>query len=238
MAEPLVQLTPRECRALLSRGELLARASEPALDALGRAAELLQFDEGHAIVRQGSEAEAMFVIVSGAAEVLLESPAPAELGRLGAGAFFGELALLTDEPRTATVRAVAPLLALRIPRRAVREVLAAHEDLAQEVWTVVARRRIRALLASSPRFAGQPEESRRLLAGELLPVLLKAGQRHQVRATGSLFVVAGQVEVESELGWMSLRGPSLLPALGPLPCRAASEAVLAVGPPLHGLNAD
>jgi putative ABC transport system ATP-binding protein len=58
------------------------------------------FAEGDAIIRQGEAGEEMFLIVEGEAEVRREGH---EVARLGAGEFFGELALLSGEPRNATV---------------------------------------------------------------------------------------------------------------------------------------
>lgn len=239
MAQPLVTLTAREKRSLLSRTELLASASDEALSALAEAAELHEVAGGELVVRQGAEADAVYVLVNGSAEVVLEGPGRWEskvLGLLRAGALFGELALLTDELRTATVRAVETLLLLVIPRRALLDVLQAHPDLALDVWTTVARRRLESLLAGSLRFASQPELARHVLASAIHPTFVPGASGLSVNATGSLYVVAGQVEVESDEGWMTLRGPSILPALGPVRCEARTDAVIATGPPLSGLS--
>jgi len=240
MAQPLVTLTPRETRALLSRIELLATASDEALDTLAASAELHEVGGGEVVVRQGTEADAMYVLVHGRAEVRLEGADADEgraLGLLEAGALFGELAMLTDELRTATVRAVEPLIVLAIPRRSLLEVLQHHPELAQEVWTTVARRRLEALLAASHRFASQPDLARRLLAQAIRPAFVPARGGLTVQATGSLFVVAGQVELQGESGWQTVRGPSILPALGPVRCEARTDAVVATGPPVGGLSA-
>ncbi len=239
MAQPLVTLTPREKRALLSRIELLAGGSDEALDTLATAAELHEVGGGEVVVRQGTEADAMYVLVHGVAEVRLDGPNADEgtvLGVLETGALFGELAMLTDELRTATVRAIEPLIILAIPRRSLLEVLQHHPDLAQEVWTTVARRRLESLLAASHRFAAQPDLARRLLALAIRPAFVPAHTGLSVQATGSLFIVAGQVELQGEAGWQTVRGPSILPALGPVRCEARTDAVIATGPPVGGLS--
>jgi CRP-like cAMP-binding protein len=85
----------------------------------GQLAELLDLGEwvnvppGEAVVRQGEAGDAFYAVVSGQVEVV-------EDGRmvnvLGPGSYFGEVALLLDVPRTATVRARTPVRAFRLER--------------------------------------------------------------------------------------------------------------------------
>jgi CRP-like cAMP-binding protein len=59
-----------------------------------------------------------------------------------AGGFFGEMSLLTGEPRTATVRAIEDVMALEITAAVFRELAIAHPSLLDHVSTVVSARRI------------------------------------------------------------------------------------------------
>ena len=69
----------------------------------------VEFAEGDVIVRQGAPADKFFIIVDGEVEVVRESEGKTRsLGTLGRGQFFGEIAILRDTPRIATVRAVKP----------------------------------------------------------------------------------------------------------------------------------
>lgn len=81
-------------------------------DVLLRLAERLsseRFAEGDDIVRQGEAGEKLYILASGAADVLVdEGRGPRIVNRLKDGDYFGEYALLADEPRTATVRAAMP----------------------------------------------------------------------------------------------------------------------------------
>src|SRR5262249_39981846 len=84
----------------------------------------------------------MFIVESG--EVLVErergNGKPEEIARLGAGKFFGEMALMTGEPRNATVRASAPCKLIRIEGSALRSVLASAPGVAEHVSRVIAER--------------------------------------------------------------------------------------------------
>jgi CRP-like cAMP-binding protein/Zn-dependent protease len=79
------------------------------------------FKPGERIVKQGDDGDAFYVIASGQVDVIEDRR---RRGRLGAGDYFGEIALLMREPRTATVRAVTPVRALELERKAFDRVLA------------------------------------------------------------------------------------------------------------------
>ena len=76
------------------------------------------FAFGETVVRRGDPADAFYVVAEGAARVLVEDENGEEisLNRLGPGDAFGEIALLEDSPRSATVRASSPLVVLRLDR--------------------------------------------------------------------------------------------------------------------------
>jgi uncharacterized protein YhbP (UPF0306 family) len=66
----------------------------------------IEFAEGEVIVRQGAPADKFFIVVDGEVEVVRESEGKTRLlGTLTRGQFFGEIAILRDMPRNATVRA-------------------------------------------------------------------------------------------------------------------------------------
>ena len=70
---------------------------------LARTAKLGLFAAGEITVKQGEEGSSMFVVARGEAVVTLE-PSNQEVARIGSGGFFGEMSLLTGEPRNATVQ--------------------------------------------------------------------------------------------------------------------------------------
>jgi hypothetical protein len=72
----------------------------------GNEAELLRVEAGKIIFREGDPGDALYVVVEGELSVQSEGPPRVEMARLGAGSFIGEVALMTDQPRSATVTSV------------------------------------------------------------------------------------------------------------------------------------
>lgn len=98
------------------------------------------FAEGEAIVRQGAPGSSMFVVLSGGVRVTIE-PSGNEVATIEPGGFFGEMSMLTGEPRTATVRAVVDSRVLEIPSSRFREIALADPGFVEHITTMVAARR-------------------------------------------------------------------------------------------------
>lgn len=101
----------------------------PAL--VAKACALKVFPAGQVIIKQGDVGNEFFVIWSGRAQVLIandDETKPKEVATLTSGDYFGEGALLRNEPRRATIKASAPLSALTISQEKFQE-LALHERL-------------------------------------------------------------------------------------------------------------
>jgi voltage-gated potassium channel len=99
-------------------------------------------ERGERLIRKGDEADSMYFIVSGEVEVDQESGAPR--GRLGAGEFFGEIALIAQRTRTATITALSPCKLLLLHKDDFESFMDAHPDLKDAV-RVAAKRRLEEL---------------------------------------------------------------------------------------------
>lgn len=97
--------------------------------------EPVQFEEGQEVIRQGEPGEDFFIIVEGSAVVLKKSSPdaePVEVGKLGPSAYFGEIALLLDRPRAATVvaeRGCGALKCVKMDRARFERVLGPCGDI-------------------------------------------------------------------------------------------------------------
>jgi NADH:ubiquinone reductase (H+-translocating) len=100
------------------------------------------FEKAEIIFRQGDRGDRLYVIVNGEVEILRENPgrAPAVVARLGAGECFGEMALVSDQPRTATVRSLSAVNVLTLDRAAFHELFAHLPPLRRLFQQLIAER--------------------------------------------------------------------------------------------------
>jgi CRP-like cAMP-binding protein len=106
------------------RGEpIFAPLSLATVEHLASALQLVQFDDGEYVIRQGDPGRTFFLIDEGSAAVSRDGR---PLRTLGPGAGFGEIALIDDVPRTASVRAIGPLTAYSIDRDEFLEAVTGH----------------------------------------------------------------------------------------------------------------
>lgn len=103
-------------RLFLKRSTVLAPVGFGELRSLLDRMTVHDYAPGQPIVTEGEEGDAFYIISSGTVEVLKTSAGGKRLNRLFAGDFFGELALLTDSPRRATVRAESPVTVFRLSK--------------------------------------------------------------------------------------------------------------------------
>jgi len=105
------------------------------------------YSAGTEIVTQGHGGEGFFILVSGAAEIIreLSDGEKVVVNKIGPTDFFGELALLDDGVRTATVKATVDSVCLVLTRWDFLGVLKKDADMAIHILTVLAKRFRRAL---------------------------------------------------------------------------------------------
>ena len=116
---------------------LFAALSKRHVKRIANLARPRRFAANSAIVRKGERGETFFVILDG--EATLNLPTGRKLA-LGAGDFFGELALLDGGPRTATILAKAPVLTMAIARRPFLKLVKGDSELALGLLKVMAER--------------------------------------------------------------------------------------------------
>ncbi len=135
---------PRSDRPLGKRGAdllgqvpLFEELSRRHLKQIAEHADEIAFREREVIVRAGEPGGSFFALVEGEAKVVRGTRT---IARLGPGDFFGEISLLDGGPRTATVVAATPVLAIRVFKRAFDRLVSKEPAVAAKILTVVARR--------------------------------------------------------------------------------------------------
>jgi CRP/FNR family transcriptional regulator, cyclic AMP receptor protein len=121
----------------LGRCPFFKGLSRNALIELAKLTEDLEVEEGKVLTREGQSGSEFFVIIDGEVSVAKDGQ---EIRTMGPGDFFGEIALLEDTPRTATVTAKTPLRFFVLTRQAFRSLLAHQPELERTVLSALQER--------------------------------------------------------------------------------------------------
>jgi CRP/FNR family cyclic AMP-dependent transcriptional regulator len=122
---------------LLKSTPLFAGCSKSELRELAKTADELDLREGTVLTREGRPGREFFVLIEGTATVTKKGK---KIADLGPGDWLGEIALITDSPRTATVTATSPVDVLVITDRRFRSVVETMPSIALKVLARVGER--------------------------------------------------------------------------------------------------
>ncbi|RKH11867.1 cyclic nucleotide-binding domain-containing protein [Corallococcus sp. CA053C] len=155
---------------------------------------------GQVVVREGDPGNSMFVVLEGRVAVLRgnDGAANLEVGRLGSGEFFGELALLTGTKRTATVVTVEDVVLLELTQAGVRELGKDYGVKGEQMQLAAKERLLADTLRSNPLIAALPPEVQHELGDAFIPCTVPAGETLLTRGQpgDALYVLLrGQCEV-------------------------------------------
>ena len=129
--------TRRETAKVLSVVPLFSGFTKKDLNRLAEETDVVSFPAGSSVVEEGMLGATMFIVLSGEARVLRGKR---RLSTIRPGEFFGEVALLDGAPRSASVVAETPLVAIRLYRRTLLRMLEAEPHLALKILDVLVRR--------------------------------------------------------------------------------------------------
>ncbi|MEM8742786.1 MAG: cyclic nucleotide-binding domain-containing protein [Pseudomonadota bacterium] len=126
---------------ILSASPLFRGVDQAQLKLLALMAEARTFHDGEDLMIQGHEGDAAFVLLEGKAAVIIAiGGRETTVAQLGQNDIVGEMALLTDSPRTATVRAKGTVRALRVDRSGLLRLLAEFPTMTLELLRVMTTR--------------------------------------------------------------------------------------------------
>lgn len=146
MEEKTVEPTPIEyantAAESLQQVPVFVPLDEEELEKLARGSSTRVYAPGEAIVRKGQEGNSMFVVVRGRVAVQIpENDILTTINELTANDFFGEMSLLTGQPRTATVVAMEETEVIQIRKTALRPLFEANPNLMQAICEIIEERR-------------------------------------------------------------------------------------------------
>lgn len=133
-----MQLFSQDTKAdALGRCPFFADLSRGELRELAKVTEDMEVEEGKSLTREGAAGSEFFVIVDGEVAVTKDG---SEIRTMREGDFFGEISLLEDRPRTATVTAKTPLRFFVLTRQNFRTLLAQQPELEEKVTSALEER--------------------------------------------------------------------------------------------------
>lgn len=126
---------------MLRQVPLFARVDPGKLKLLAFTSDRVSFGEGEVLFHQGDQGDAAYVILTGSADILTGSDSGLiKVAEVSRNAIVGEIAILCDVTRTATVRAQNPVEALRIGKEQFLKLLSDFPEITIEVMKVLATR--------------------------------------------------------------------------------------------------
>lgn len=163
---------------LLTSASLFGDLPQEELRRVAAALRRETFGKGERVIAEGDRGDSAYLIVSGEAGVVTRDLIGEEvtLRVFKAGELFGEVALVEDAPRTATVRALTDLDVYVLDRRAFRALEDSNPRFSQTVRAHVDLLAIDRFLKKASPFARVPADVIHRVAGQLVPIRVKPGQ--------------------------------------------------------------
>lgn len=125
----------------LRRIPLFAKVEPSKLKLMAFASERATYQAGDVLFNQGDLADAAYIILDGRADIVVNTPnGPLTVAEVGRDAFVGEIGILCDVPRTASIVAKEPLTTLKITKELFFRMVTDFPSIAIEVMRVLAQR--------------------------------------------------------------------------------------------------
>ncbi len=126
---------------LLKGVPIFSKVEQAKLKLLAFTSERVNFAAGQEVCRQGDPGDTMYVILGGVADVLIDTPGgQIAVAQMQRNSFFGEIAILCDVPRTATIKAREPLSTLKITKDMFYRLVSEFPQMAVEIMRELAHR--------------------------------------------------------------------------------------------------
>ena len=156
---------------ILRRIEIFHEFEDAEIEKLSRKLKKVKLKAGTTVVRANDPGESMFIILEGLLAVFAQSESSGEqnqIDQLVPGEFFGEMSLLTGEPRSATITCVTDSVIFEIAKEDITEFLTKRPEMAENITRVIAERKTTIEEANKPSFKRQNKEKNKTIADQLL----------------------------------------------------------------------
>lgn len=191
----------RLARDELSRTPLFGSLDVTTLHKLVSQVGVIRLEAGDTLFREGDPADTLYVIVEGAVVPIAEGPPRTRMAVLERGAFFGEIGLVTNQPRTATIEALVETRLIAIDRKAMWSLIRERGDVSKILLRFLRERLIDRTVRTHPLFAPFARADLKPLATQFRFLEIQDGAPvvEQGRASDGLFILlAGEMDVVDE----------------------------------------
>jgi len=177
----------------------LSELAKDSFVAVARTLTILRLKQGQLVMQQGDVGDSLFLVAGGELVVFVETPqGPKEVAHLFENTLFGEMALITGQPRTASVAAVGEADVIQVSKTALLQVMLSVPSVREALDRFSRERLIKNLLQTSPLFAPFTKSQQ----GELL----RRFEGHEIESgveviiegepgKGLFLVLSGEVDV-------------------------------------------
>jgi len=209
------QMLSQAARRALGATPLLSGLAPELLEDLVERLDLVHLEAGAILFREGDPGDTLYVISEGEVAVVSEGPPRREISRLFTGSFFGEMSLVTDAPRSATIQAISRTELLAIDRNVIAALITDHPEVLKVILRFIKNRLVERVMQTSPLFVQFPPTERRGLAERFEFIEVEPGTAlvsHGARPDGLYVLLAGRAEVLRKLdddatrsiGWLGI----------------------------------
>jgi branched-chain amino acid transport system substrate-binding protein len=131
-------------KVLLQKVPIFMSMSNEELELISKNCSRVRFNNGDVIIKQNDPGDSLFIIADGVVSVQVEQSSGERqtVSKLGVGDFFGEMSLMTGEPRTADVIAESPTVALDVQKSVIKEIFIKNPKVSDMISDVLAKRKI------------------------------------------------------------------------------------------------
>ena len=188
-----------ETADLCRSAPLFANLSQQAIEELAVLTQEQVLSAGEELFREGQKGDSMFIIARGAVHVVKRvAGKEIVLDVLGGGDILGEMALLTGEPRTATIRAATTVTVGKIKREDFHGLMERYPQLNQRIWSAFTQREFDNHLRTLPGWGHLDHADRTSWIGECAPEQLQAGEQLAAGDAAYAFVLMGSVDISGK----------------------------------------
>lgn len=132
-----------EARTILRNEQLFQCLTDEQIDRIVKQSRLNHFGRGERMVEEGAKGDSMFVLLRGGAQVsVAKNGSNIPVATLGAGDCFGEMSLLTGEPRSATVRAERDCYVMEVNKSVMSQIIRDSPECLQQLSEILAQRKL------------------------------------------------------------------------------------------------